>query len=409
MNTKTTRLHARNNNAGATAVMVAISMIMLLGFSALAIDVGYLFATRNELQNIADAGALAGAGFLGAQYGQLTIAEQQGFLFDRADIVNAINQVSQKNEAARMPITIADSDVVIGTWDGDTAALTPTLSAPDAVRVVARRDNTVNTPIRTLFARIFGIETVNVGAVATAALTGPSTIAEGELQTPFSLSDNWFNPNTQCDQVVNFSPTTDSCAGWHNFFDAANANSMNEKMLGLIRGNGDGTENNPCLLAPCGQDWLNTHFDLNQIPDTLLTPETSIGDSYDHQGGNIASLFSDGVLDNYDGAYTSTVLGNDGNPAPFPALFDYFRYRDGDNDDSVWSTTVVVYEGEEVCSNPTGPMQISGFARIIITMPNPPPDTSVSVLIDCRQIVVQGRGGGGNNGNIRGTIPNIVQ
>jgi uncharacterized membrane protein len=50
----------RNQNGG-VIVLVAVSMFFLLGFAALAIDVGHLVVARNELQNAADAGAIAGA------------------------------------------------------------------------------------------------------------------------------------------------------------------------------------------------------------------------------------------------------------------------------------------------------------------------------------------------------------
>lgn len=46
---------------GATAVLVAICLVMLIGFLALALNVGHLFSVRGELQNAADSGALAGA------------------------------------------------------------------------------------------------------------------------------------------------------------------------------------------------------------------------------------------------------------------------------------------------------------------------------------------------------------
>ncbi len=41
-------------------------MLLLIGFAAFAIDVGYMMVSRNELQNIADTAALAAAGELGA-------------------------------------------------------------------------------------------------------------------------------------------------------------------------------------------------------------------------------------------------------------------------------------------------------------------------------------------------------
>jgi putative Flp pilus-assembly TadE/G-like protein len=46
---------------GATAVVVALVLVLLLGFLALALDSGHLFSVRGELQNAVDAGALAGA------------------------------------------------------------------------------------------------------------------------------------------------------------------------------------------------------------------------------------------------------------------------------------------------------------------------------------------------------------
>lgn len=396
------------NNRGATAVIVAVCLTMLIGFAALAVDVGYLFATRNELQNTADAAALAGAGFLGGHYAELSYSEQQNHTFGRGDIVAAVQEVAGKNRAAGANITILDDDITIGTWDADTRVVTPTLTAPDAVRVVARRDGSANNPATTFFARIFGIDTVDVNALATAALSGPATVAEGELRTPFSLSENVF-PNDCMEEIV-FSPTTDSCAGWHNFFDAANASTMEEKMLGLIKSDGDGSTDNACLLDPCGQDWLDAHFVMNTEPTPAVTGETTTGDKFEHQGGNIASLFLGGVLDTtYDGADGGLVIGNEKKPAPFPALFDYFRFRDGDMDNTIWTTTVPVYRDGDTCSNPSGSRTIVGFARITVKMPNPPPDTSVSVWVDCNQSFVQGRGGGGNYGNLRGTIPNLVE
>lgn len=52
------RLRARDER-GATAVIVAVSMVAMLGFSALAVDVGALVSDQKQLQNGADAAALA--------------------------------------------------------------------------------------------------------------------------------------------------------------------------------------------------------------------------------------------------------------------------------------------------------------------------------------------------------------
>jgi Flp pilus assembly protein TadG len=46
---------------GAVAVIVAIMIVVLLSFGALALDISNAMIARNELQNVADASALAGA------------------------------------------------------------------------------------------------------------------------------------------------------------------------------------------------------------------------------------------------------------------------------------------------------------------------------------------------------------
>src|SRR5512135_1627832 len=53
-----------HNRKGTVAIILATSTVALVSLAALAIDVSHLFVVRNELQNAADSGALAGARFL---------------------------------------------------------------------------------------------------------------------------------------------------------------------------------------------------------------------------------------------------------------------------------------------------------------------------------------------------------
>src|SRR5512139_127280 len=48
------------DESGAVAVVVALSIIVLVGMAALAVDAGYLYSVRRQLQTAADAAALAG-------------------------------------------------------------------------------------------------------------------------------------------------------------------------------------------------------------------------------------------------------------------------------------------------------------------------------------------------------------
>nr|WP_092075033.1 pilus assembly protein TadG-related protein [Dendrosporobacter quercicolus]NSL49998.1 hypothetical protein [Dendrosporobacter quercicolus DSM 1736]SDN28021.1 Putative Flp pilus-assembly TadE/G-like [Dendrosporobacter quercicolus] len=54
------------NQKGSVFILMAFTIPLLIAFSALAADVGYLYVQRSHLQNIADAAALAGAAKLGS-------------------------------------------------------------------------------------------------------------------------------------------------------------------------------------------------------------------------------------------------------------------------------------------------------------------------------------------------------
>lgn len=406
MNIKNLMIPGRQQQ-GSVIVFVAICMFLFIGLAALAIDIGYFYTTRNELQNVADAAALAGARYLGEVYSNLEPSQMGSHTFSQDEVVEAVQQVANQNRAANVAISIQSTDVVIGFWDpANPDDVTQSYVGPDAVRVIARRETGgVNGAISTFFGRVFDIDEMSViSDMAIAALTGPAYVNEGELKTPFGLSENVF-PN-DCSEVIAFSPTTDSCAGWHNFFDAINANAMEEKLLGLIQGDEtvyDGLTS--------GSDWLADNFDLNSSPDPEETPATIAGDAdFEFQGGTISSLFLGGYLgDDYDGD-SGTTYGDIRHPAPMIALFDYYRYRDGDGDDSAWTATIPVYEdSEEGCENPNTSLTVVGFAEIVIYTTDPPPLSSLDVHIDCNLKVIDARGGGANYGNLRGTIPNLVK
>ena len=50
------------SDRGAMLIMVAVSLMVLIGFSAIVVDYGVLWVSRNQAQAAADAAALAGAG-----------------------------------------------------------------------------------------------------------------------------------------------------------------------------------------------------------------------------------------------------------------------------------------------------------------------------------------------------------
>ena len=414
----------KKKQSGNVIVVTAIFLLLFIGIAALAVDVGRLFTTRNELQNIADAAALAGARYIGDEYSKLEPSAIPNKTFTKEEIWNVIEAVAYQNKAANSSISIDIDDVLIGFWDAkvsvediideDGNVGVETLLAPDAVRVIARRDSNANNPITTIFAQIFGMDSISVTSLkAIAALSGPVNVGPGEMNCPFGLSQKVFegkSPDEVCIEVIAFSPTTDSCAGWHNFFDSMNADAAAEKLIGLIQGDNyidpdlsDGELSN-------GADWLEANFDINKTPDPDVTPPVSEGDEFEFQGGTISSLFLGGYLGNDYNGNSGTVYDNEKKPAPMIALFDYFRFRDGDGDDSQWTARVPVYKDTgDSCINPTGSIEIVGFADIVIFSPDPPPLSSLKVHVSCDFNVIEGRGGGSNLGNLKGAIPTLVK
>jgi len=441
------------DDRGATIIVVAIAMFFfLIGFAALAIDVGYLFASKNELQNAADASALAGAGLLGQIYANMSEVQQQTYDCTQdtwsdafgSDCESIRDQAKQAiNATAGEDISIDDNDIFINTWTGSIFNTNNT-AQPDAVRIITRRDSdpkSAEGPITVFFAKIFGKDTANVNADATAALTGPSIMEEGKMNLPIGISIWQFfegcNPEEPmnslliCDKLIEFSPTTDSCAAWHNFNDPINADAMKEKLLALIVGH-DCPKADACPegedVTP-GEDWLAAKFGENNPPDGVETDVTSVGgSSFFFQGGTISSLFNGKYLewtngDNPDPEVPSDIktepvdLDGDGNQdvsgsgqiAPFLALFDYFRFRDGDGNNAVWTATAPIYEDSSCCDNPNDYRLIEGFAKVEVRMPNPPPDSTVTANVSCDWTKIEARGGGVNIGNLKGTIPNLVE
>jgi len=336
--------------------MVVFAMILLLGMASLAVDTGYMFMAKNELQNIADAAALAATRQLGVIYEGMTYEEMQGWVLSNPkQLIDVAIDVASKNKAAGMNITINEADVRIGQWDAKTHLLTPGLTQPDAVKVTVRRDGNANGPVTTFFARILGVNAADVSVDATAALTAQSTAGEGDIELPVGISRKWFEKDEFCNQPIKFYPTgtLDGCAGWHTF-----------------------------------TNWPASSAELKTIltqmeSDTFDSPPTTAGETdFVFVGGNIAALF-DYMQALYD-AKKDPITGR-------------------------WETLVVVYDSDD-CSNPTGNITVAGFATAIITGVNGPSDDPPHTIfadVKCENVEF-GRGSGGDYGT-KGSIAGLVE
>lgn len=133
---------------GSVILLVVLAMVSLLGFAALAIDVGVLHTARAQCQNAADAGALACAGHM------LTLGNNinQG---QANQIVNRGVQFANLNSVLSTPVAIVSSDVTL-----DLNLM--------RCRVCVPRTTARGNPVPTYFARVLNRQWVDVSACATA-------------------------------------------------------------------------------------------------------------------------------------------------------------------------------------------------------------------------------------------------
>ncbi|MBX7165365.1 MAG: hypothetical protein K1X74_03365 [Pirellulales bacterium] len=138
----------------AVLVLVAFSLVFLLGLVALALDVGFIVLVRSQLQNAADSAAMAAAGVMGS---------------DPDHAVATAREFAELHMAADLPVNLQDTDVEFGTWDTTTRAFAASAEVGNAIRVTCRRDATSpdgKCPL--FFARIFGHQDFEMRAQAVA-------------------------------------------------------------------------------------------------------------------------------------------------------------------------------------------------------------------------------------------------
>lgn len=204
---KAFRNQGLNGQRGVTIVLVALLMFVFLGIAALAIDLSHLYVVGNELQNAADAGALAGARSLYNDNGTAVDpgANQTAYAFATANkalaetggaIAVDVNWEEGQNEGTDVDVqrghwcffdgtfTANDSLAPVNLWGVSETELDMNPNFINAVKVVARRQDT---PTASYFARIFGFEDFELAKEAVAYIGFAGTLAPGDADLPIAI------------------------------------------------------------------------------------------------------------------------------------------------------------------------------------------------------------------------------
>ncbi len=177
----------RTNRRGNAAIIVGLSLVLLLGAAAVVIDLGYGRLTREQLQNAADAAALAATARLDGTDAGLDDARATALSLAAANMAGGAAVTLDENAA-----NDAAGDVVLGVYDDSTGDFTPSTDAAlvNAVEVRAR------IPALGLFVApvALGKNTLAVGAISrTYAETGGAGATECfiPLGMPACLVDHY--------------------------------------------------------------------------------------------------------------------------------------------------------------------------------------------------------------------------
>ena len=164
--------------------MTALLLPVMLGISAFAIDLAYLQVARNELQNDADAAALAGAQYLvatGSSGPDWSLASQQAL------VAVGLNKATNLN--------LHEATIQTGYWNVkhlpqtlQALPMTPTSDDIPAIKVTVIKDKGINQGgVPVFFAQIWHILSLRTQASAIAGVSSPGTVEPGAL-FPLAMS-----------------------------------------------------------------------------------------------------------------------------------------------------------------------------------------------------------------------------
>ncbi|CBM10247.1 TadG family pilus assembly protein [Ralstonia solanacearum] len=179
-----------SNQRGAVGVMMPFLLIIIFAIGVLAIDIARLLVVRNELQNAADAAALAGANYL------YRPGTTPGSSYDWSSAQSNALSALRQNYAAGAKLI--DADVQTGYWNTASNTFhvqpyTPSSNDIPAVKVYTEKLSGKNGgPVRLYLAPVIQLLAPTVSAAAVAVVASPTTITKGGL-LPLVVSSCIYN------------------------------------------------------------------------------------------------------------------------------------------------------------------------------------------------------------------------
>ena len=153
---------------GATFIMVAVSMMVILGFAVLAIDVSMMLLARTQLKNAADAASLAGASALALDSSDTDGATAAAIRFA------GLNVAIQEGMSS---VAIVDTDV--------------TFPEENMITVHTHRTADTKDPVSLFFLRMINSASNNRGNVEARSSARVSGVCATDCVKPWAPPDRW--------------------------------------------------------------------------------------------------------------------------------------------------------------------------------------------------------------------------
>ncbi|MCB2226859.1 MAG: hypothetical protein KQH53_09290 [Desulfarculaceae bacterium] len=320
-----------------------------VGLTGAAVDVGLIASTHNELQNAADAAALAGAGTM------LAFADDGSQISAQTTTgITSAQQVALANSAAGVNLALRTEDITVGYWDKDTDTFDASKSGssdPDDItgfRAVLRRDALANGPLGTYFAGIVGLSSVDLSATSTAYLGWTGRVDPSSVDLPLAIHasalQNAGSPN--CGIPLTFNNEASETAEWTTFFTwPTNDNTVRDYL--------DGADQ---------------------------TPAMQVGDTINVINGNLSVATMEALAGRFQAEGSDTS---------------------GDGIADSWEVVVPVVTPGASSTVST----VTGFATLVLTEAD---GAHVNFSLQCDRAIVGSTSGGDNYGT-RATLPSLIQ
>lgn len=212
------KVHSRNRRGN--AAFTSVTILVLIGFGALTLDIGRARVVQAQLKNAAEAGAHAG------------VAELDGTTAGMTAAVDAAVDLAGLNTADNQAVAIDASDVTLGVWeDGDGFTESADPAEVNAVRVDLQDAN-----VEPIFAGVaFGRDTLGAAAASIAVRGETEGAGATDCFLPFALPLCIFDGRT--DEALNLidlklQPATGDNIGWGSPWGTPSTSMIIDQLTG---------------------------------------------------------------------------------------------------------------------------------------------------------------------------------